>query len=77
MSAAHPAAGVTTVHYRITGHACDRCRGALFSEVGKVDGVQAVAVDLTTGRLAVDATVPVDHKAIRAAIYDAGHDLQQ
>jgi copper chaperone CopZ len=49
----------------------------LFSEVGKVAGVRSVAVDLTIGRLTVDSTVPVDHEAICAAVYDAGHDLQQ
>ena len=42
--------------YVVTGMTCEHCVNAVTEEVGRVDGVQAVDVDLASGRVRVTGT---------------------
>ena len=59
--------------YSVPGVSCGHCRAAITTEVGKVQGVTDVVVDLDAKR--VDVTgAHLDDGAIRAAIDEAGYD---
>jgi copper chaperone CopZ len=45
-------------------------------EVGDVPGVSDVDVDLATGRVVVTAASSVDDDAVRAAVEEAGYQLE-
>lgn len=58
--------------YVVEGMSCGHCRTAVVDEVGKVDGVGAVDVNLESGRLTVCGTGFTDgavHEAVREAGY--------
>ena len=59
--------------YAVNGMTCQHCVNAVSEEVGKLAGVEGVAVDLTAGTVAVTGDVGVD--AIRAAVDEAGSEL--
>jgi copper chaperone len=60
--------------YRVEGVTCDHCVQTVSSEVGKVDGVQDVDVQLATGEVTVTGET-VDDTAIRSAIKEAGYEV--
>lgn len=64
-----------TSTYNVTGMSCQHCVHAVTSEVSKLDGVEAVAVDLESGSVTVDSAAPLDREAVRAAVDEAGYDL--
>ena len=66
---------MTEATYSVTGMTCDHCVRAVQSEVGKVPGVAAVAVDLAAGRVTVQSEAPVDPAVVRAAVEEAGFEL--
>jgi len=51
---------------------CDHCVAAVKGEVGGVDGVSGVEIDLAAGRVDVSGG---DDAAIREAIDEAGYDI--
>ena len=59
--------------YLVSGMSCEHCRIAVTDEVGKVDGVAAVSVDLESKLVRVRGD-GVDDAAVVAAIDDAGYD---
>jgi copper chaperone CopZ len=59
--------------YAVAGMTCEHCTVAVAQEVTKVDGVQAVDVDLDTKLVHVHGT-GVDAAAVVAAIDEAGYD---
>ena len=59
--------------YVVEGMSCAHCEAAVKEEVGGVDGVVSVSVDLATKRVDVAGT-GLDDRAIRAAIEDAGYE---
>jgi copper chaperone len=66
--------GYTEITYRVPGISCAHCEQAIAASVGSVAGVREVRVDLerklvTVGGEASDA-------AVRAAIDDAGYDVE-
>jgi copper chaperone len=61
--------------YTVTGMTCSHCVHAVKSEVGEVNGVAAVDVDLETGKLTVTSGEPVDVAQIREAVEEAGYEL--
>ena len=61
-----------TATYTVPGMSCQHCVDAITAEVGKVDGVTDVTVDLDAKRVAV---VGGDDAAIIAAIDEAGYDV--
>lgn len=58
--------------YSVPGVSCDHCRRAIEGEVGGVDGVTAIVVDLDAKVVAVTGG---DDALVRSAIDDAGYDI--
>src|SRR5689334_12666730 len=54
-------AGKTIRHYRVSGMTCNHCASAVEREVGAIDGVTDVTVDLPTGAVVVASTRPIAH----------------
>lgn len=68
----------TTQTYRVTGMTCDHCVSAVSSEIGELDGVTTVDVELnTSGSSAVTVTSdhPIGDDAVAAAVDEAGYTL--
>ena len=57
--------------FTVTGMTCGHCKSAVTTEVLQVEGVQAVDVDLDSGRLTVRGEA--DEDAIRQAVDEAGY----
>ncbi len=66
---------MTSVTYQVTGMTCEHCVRAVSNELGNLDGVRDVAVELVPGgRSAVTVTSdgPVPERAVAAALDEAG-----
>lgn len=61
--------------YRVKGMTCDHCVRAVTDEVGKLDGVKHVEVDLASGTVTVSSDGRLDDEALRAAVDEAGYEL--
>ncbi len=61
--------------YDVAGMTCEHCRRAVIDEVGAVDGVAAVEVDLDSGRMVVQGQDLVD-TAVAAAVAEAGYEVR-
>lgn len=59
----------------VTGMSCQHCVNAVSEEVGGIDGVTGVDVDLTSGRVRVHSDRPLDDDAVRAAVDEAGYEV--
>jgi copper ion binding protein len=64
-----------TTSYRVSGMSCDHCVHAVSTELGKIEGVRGVAVDLPTGTVSVTSDQPVDRSAVSDAVDEAGYQL--
>lgn len=65
---------MTDTTYTVNGMTCAHCVSAVSGEIGKLDGVSSVAVDLATGRVIVTGSGYTDAQ-IRAAVDEAGYEL--
>ncbi|HEX4099598.1 MAG: heavy-metal-associated domain-containing protein [Pseudonocardiaceae bacterium] len=65
----------TVGEYIITGMVCQHCVSAVTQEVGAIDGVTDVQVDLATGRVRVTSSGPLDDAVVRAAVDEAGYAI--
>jgi copper chaperone CopZ len=61
--------------YNVPGVSCEHCRTAITKEVGSVQGVDSVEVDLDRKVVTV-AGSGVSDDAVRAAIDEAGYDVE-
>jgi copper chaperone len=61
--------------YTVSGMTCAHCVRSVSEEIGALDGVTDVAVDLPTGAVAVTSGRPLDEVQVRAAVEDAGYVL--
>lgn len=59
--------------YSVPGMTCGHCRAAVMEEVGAIEGVSEVLVDLESKRVDVIGE-ELDDGAIRAAIDEAGYE---
>lgn len=69
--------GVTAA-YGVAGMTCGHCVGAVTSELGAVDGVRSVAVDLVAGGtsvVTVTSAAPLADAAVAAAVDEAGYEF--
>lgn len=66
---------MTSTTYRVEGMSCDHCVHAVRTEVGALDGVTEVQVDLATGEVVVTSAASIDEAAVRAAVDEAGYEL--
>ena len=65
---------MSALTYSVPDVSCDHCRAAITSEVAAVAGVEAVDVDLE-GKTVTVTGEPLDERAIRTAIADAGYEV--
>ncbi|MEU8320563.1 heavy-metal-associated domain-containing protein [Nonomuraea sp. NPDC048881] len=61
--------------YQVEGMTCGHCVSSVRAEVGKVDGVQAVEVDLAAKEMVVTSGAPIDQAVIESAVVEAGYEL--
>ncbi len=68
----------TTATYAVTGMTCAHCVAAVTEELGLLDAVTAVDVDLNAGAtstVTVTSAAPLPAETVRAAIDEAGYVL--
>jgi copper chaperone len=65
----------TVSEYTVTGMVCQHCVSAVTEEVGAIEGVTDVQIDLAAGRVRITSTGPLDPSAVRAAIDEAGYEM--
>ena len=58
--------------YHVPGISCGHCKSAIEGEVGALDGVESVTVDIESKQVAVVGSATDD--AVRAAIVEAGYE---
>ncbi|MBB5912730.1 copper chaperone [Nocardia transvalensis] len=66
---------MATSTYTVTGMTCGHCVASVREEIGKIDGVTGVEVDLSSGRVQVESAAPVTDAAIAAAVDEAGYQV--
>ena len=66
---------MATSTYAVVGMTCGHCVDAVRDEVGKVDGVTSVDVELASGTVTVESERPVDPAAVTAAVAEAGYEV--
>ncbi|MFI7444703.1 heavy-metal-associated domain-containing protein [Nonomuraea indica] len=60
--------------YAVSGMTCGHCVSSVSAEIGKVDGVAGVDVELSTGTVTVSGA-GFSEEEIRAAVERAGYQL--
>ena len=65
----------TVATYSVSGMSCQHCVDAVTAEVGRLDGVEQVTVDLAASTVEVVSTEPLADDQVRDAIDEAGFDL--
>ncbi len=65
---------MTEKTYTVTGMTCEHCVNAVSSEVGRIEGVERVAVDLASGHVTVTGDGFADEQ-VRDAVDEAGYAL--
>jgi len=65
----------TAISYSVPSMSCGHCRATITAEVQRVAGVRDVDVDLEAGLVTVSGE-QLDDGAIRAAIDEAGYDVE-
>lgn len=60
---------------KVSGMTCGHCVAAVTDEIGKLDGVTSVEVDLDSGDVAVTSESPIDREQVAAAVDEAGYEL--
>ena len=66
---------MATTTYSVTGMTCEHCVNAVTSELGGLDGVSAVTVDLVPdgiSQVTVTSTAPLVEPAVAEALDEAG-----
>ncbi|RJO77143.1 copper chaperone [Nocardia panacis] len=66
---------MSTSTYTVTGMTCGHCVGSVKTEIGKIDGVTSVDVDLATGAVHVQSAAPLADADIVAAVDEAGYEV--
>jgi copper chaperone CopZ len=61
--------------FTVAGMSCGYCRAAITEAVGRLPGIEAVAVDLDSKRVTVRGE-RLDDAAVRSAIADAGYHVE-
>jgi copper chaperone len=70
--------GTTSRTYLVAGMTCDHCVTAVREEIGRLDAVQEVDVDLVPGgtsRVTVTSTAALAEDQVRTAVDEAGYAL--
>jgi copper chaperone len=64
-----------TTRYEVTGMTCGHCVSAVSEEIGRIDGVTGVDVELATGAVTVTSTATLNDEAVREAVDEAGYEV--
>ena len=62
--------------YTVTGMSCDHCVAAVSGELRALPGVTGVDVDLGAGKVHVVSDAPLEDAAVRAAVEEAGYEVE-
>ncbi|WP_194816722.1 heavy-metal-associated domain-containing protein [Nocardia sp. XZ_19_385] len=65
----------STATVTVTGMTCGGCANSVRTEVGRIDGVTSVDIDLASGLVTVDGSSLVTREAITAAVSKAGYQV--
>lgn len=65
----------TTETYDVVGMTCDHCVRSVTEEVSALQGVSAVDVDLSSGKVHVTTREPITTEQVREAVAEAGYQL--
>ena len=65
----------TITTYSVDGMSCQHCIDAVTAELGRLDGVEQVDVDLGAGSVQVTSRAPLERSLVGAALDEAGFDL--
>ncbi|MET9485924.1 cation transporter [Nocardia sp. NPDC006630] len=66
---------MATSTYTVTGMTCGHCAGSVQKEIGKIDGVTSVDVDLASGLVKVESAAPIADADVTAAVDEAGYQV--
>ncbi|WP_227996831.1 heavy-metal-associated domain-containing protein [Nocardia australiensis] len=66
---------MATSTYTVKGMTCGHCVSSVRTEIGKIDGVTSVDVDLASGAVRIDSSALVADADIVAAVDEAGYEL--
>jgi copper chaperone CopZ len=66
---------VTESTYTVRGMVCEHCAGFVTEEIELVAGVIAVAVNVESGAVTVTSDKDLDIADVRAAVEEAGYEL--
>ncbi|WP_327142148.1 heavy-metal-associated domain-containing protein [Nocardia sp. NBC_01327] len=66
---------MATSTYTVTGMTCGHCVGSVQKEIGKIDGVTSVDVDLASGLVKVESAAPIADADVTAAVDEAGYQV--
>lgn len=66
----------TTTTITVDGMTCGHCVNAVQTELGKLDGVTDVAVDLPSGQVTILAESTPDPTALQGAVEEAGYEVR-
>jgi copper ion binding protein len=61
--------------FRVQGMTCGHCVDSVSRELGKIESVKAVGVDLPTGQVTVDSDTPLSDETVAKAIDEAGYEF--
>lgn len=61
--------------FDVVGMTCDHCARSVGKEIGKIDSVGTVQVDLVSGLVTVTSNRELDPSDVAAAIDEAGYSL--
>lgn len=66
---------MTTNTFTVSGMTCSHCVNSVEKEIGAIDGVESVAVDLASGSVTVESTIEISSEAFAAAVDEAGYEV--
>lgn len=65
----------TTSTFTVVGMTCGHCVRSVKGEIGKIDGVESVAVDFTSGAVTVESSERIPDEVFAAAVDEAGYEV--
>ena len=66
----------TTTTITVDGMTCGHCVAAVRAEVGKLDGVTDVSVDLSSGEVTIITDTTPDPAALQEAVEEAWYEVR-
>ncbi|MER5576213.1 heavy-metal-associated domain-containing protein [Streptomyces massasporeus] len=75
MTAQTDTTGPVTTVFKVSGMSCGHCEGAVSGEISQIPGVSSVTAVAKSGEVTVVSAAPIDDKAVRDAVDEAGFEL--